>query len=64
VTLEEAVGLLEARAGKIGNTPKARRAAGRKQASGKAAKSAAKAKKPAAAAKSKPARRTKATAAE
>jgi DNA topoisomerase I len=62
VTLDEAIGLLEARAAKVGNAPKGRRAAGRKSASGKAAaKPAAKAKKPAAAAaKSKPARRTKA----
>jgi len=62
VTLEEAIGLLEARAAKVGNAPKGRRAAGRKTASGKVAeKSPVKAKKPAAAAaKSKPARRTKA----
>ncbi|MGH6727642.1 MAG: DNA topoisomerase, partial [Pseudolabrys sp.] len=62
VTLDEAIGLLEARAAKVGNAPKGRRAAGRKSATGKvAAKPAAKAKKPAAAAaKSKPARRTKA----
>jgi len=46
VTLEEAIGLLEARAAKMGNAPKARRAAGRKQASGKsAAKNTAKPKK-------------------
>ena len=69
VTLDEAIGLLEARAAKVGNAPKGRRAAGRKSASGKtAAKPAAKPKKPlaaaAAAAKSKPTRRTKATAAE
>jgi DNA topoisomerase I len=77
VTLEQAVGLLEARIAKGGGkrtkkakakeaaktdaAPKARRAAGRKKASGKAAISAAP--KPAAA-KAKPARRTKATAAE
>jgi DNA topoisomerase-1 len=62
ITLEEAVGLLEARAAKMGNAPKGRRAAGRKSASGKAEKKpAAKAKKPAAAAaKSKSARKTKA----
>jgi DNA topoisomerase-1 len=47
VTLEQAVGLLEARAAKMGNAPKARRAAGRKTASGKAPKAPAKAKKPA-----------------
>jgi DNA topoisomerase-1 len=52
VTLEEAVGLLEARAAKVGTTPKARRAAGRKQPSAKAGKTAA---KPAAKAKKKPA---------
>jgi DNA topoisomerase I len=77
VTLEQAVGLLEARIAKGGGkrtkkakakavaktdaAPKARRAAGRKKASGKAAISAAP--KPAPA-KAKPARRTKATAAE
>ena len=75
VTLDEAVVLLDARSAALGNSPKGRRAAGRKQPSGKAvanppAKSAAdakkaagasKAKKPAAiAAKAKPARRTKA----
>jgi DNA topoisomerase-1 len=62
ITLEEAVGLLEARAAKMGNAPKGRRAAGRMSASGKAEKKpAAKAKKPAAAAaKSKSARKTKA----
>ena len=67
VTLDEAVVLLDARTAAVGNTPKGRRAAGRKQGSGKkaAAKPAAKPKKPAAAAaaaaaKSKPARRTKA----
>jgi DNA topoisomerase-1 len=66
VTLDEAVVLLDARAAAVGNSPKGRRAAGRKTASGKAAaKPAAKPKKPAAAAaKSKSARRTKATAAE
>ncbi|MSO67708.1 MAG: type I DNA topoisomerase [Pseudolabrys sp.] len=72
VTLDEAIVLLDARAAMMGNSPKGRRAAGRKQASGKAAanpegratKPAAKAKKPAAAAKAKTARRTKATAAE
>ncbi|HEY6028892.1 MAG TPA: hypothetical protein VIV09_18545 [Pseudolabrys sp.] len=32
VTMEQAIGLLEARAAKIGNTPKGRRAAGRKNA--------------------------------
>ena len=35
VTLEQAIGLLEARAAKVGNAPKGRRAAGRKTASGK-----------------------------
>jgi DNA topoisomerase I len=67
VTLDEAIGLLEARAARVGNAPKGRRAAGRKSASGKKpAKTAAKPKKAvaAAAAKSKPVRRTKATAAE
>ena len=66
VTLEQAIGLIEARAAKVGNAPKGRRAAGRKTASGKkAASPVAKPKKPAiAAAKSKTARRTKATAAE
>jgi DNA topoisomerase I len=60
VTLEEAIGLLEARAAKMGNAPKARRAAGRKQASGKAAaKPAAKPKK-AVAAKAKSPRKAKA----
>ena len=53
VTLDQAVGLLEARAAKMGTAPKARRAAGRKTPSGKAAKApvakAAKPKKPAAA---------------
>ena len=38
VTLDQAIGLLEARAAKMGNPPKARRAAGRKTPSGKAAK--------------------------
>jgi DNA topoisomerase-1 len=70
VTLDEAIVLLDARAAMVGNTPKGRRAAGRKTASGKAAANpakkpaAAKPKKPAAAAKAKTARRTKATAAE
>ncbi len=66
VTLDEAVVLLDARAAAMGNSPKGRRAAGRKTASGKAAvKPAAKPKKPAAAAaKAKPVRRIKATAAE
>jgi len=45
VTLEQAVGLLDARAAKMGNAPKGRRAAGRKTASGKAAKAPAKPKK-------------------
>jgi DNA topoisomerase-1 len=65
VTLDEAIVLLDARAALVGNSPKGRRAAGRKQASGKAAaKPTAKPNKAAAAAKAKPARRTKATAAE
>jgi DNA topoisomerase-1 len=66
VTLDEAIVLLEARAAAMGNSPKGRRAAGRKTASGKAAaKPAAKPKKPAAAAaKAKPVRRIKVTAAE
>jgi DNA topoisomerase-1 len=68
VTLDEAIVLLDARAAMMGNSPKGRRAAGRKTASGKAAASpVAKPKKPkkaAAAATAKPARRTKATAAE
>ena len=73
VTLDEAVVLLDARAAMMGNSPKGRRAAGRKNASGKVAASpAAKPKKPASAkpkkaavaAHAKPARRTKATAAE
>ncbi|MGH6664390.1 MAG: topoisomerase C-terminal repeat-containing protein, partial [Pseudolabrys sp.] len=66
VTLDEAVVLLDARAAAMGNSPKGRRAAGRKSASGKAAaKPAAKPKKPAAAAaKAKPVRRIKVTAAE
>ena len=73
VTLDEAIVLLDARSAMMGNSPKGRRAAGRKNASGKAAPSpAAKPKKPAAAkpkkaavaANAKPARRTKATAAE
>ncbi len=37
VTLEQAIGLLEARAAKMGSGPKGRRAAGRKRASGKTA---------------------------
>ncbi len=50
VTLDEAVVLLDARAAMMGNSPKGRRAAGRKNASGKAAATpAAKPKKPAAA---------------
>jgi DNA topoisomerase-1 len=62
VSLDQAIVLLDVRAAALGNTP--RRAAGRKQASGKAAanppaKSAARAKK-APAAKAKPVRRTKA----
>ncbi len=64
VTLDEAIVLLDARAAAVGNSPKGRRAAGRKKASGKAtaAKPAAKPKKkPAAAA---PKRAPKATAAE
>jgi DNA topoisomerase-1 len=73
VTLDEAIVLLDARAAMMGNSPKGRRAAGRKTASGNAAAkpaaqpkkpAAAKAKKTAAAASAKPARRTKATAAE
>jgi DNA topoisomerase-1 len=73
VTLDEAVVLLDARAAMMGNSPKGRRAAGRKNASGKATASrAAKPKKPAAAkpkkaavaAHAKPTRRIKATAAE
>jgi DNA topoisomerase-1 len=74
VTLDEAVVLLDARSAMMGGSPKGRRAAGRKTASGKAAAAppakpkkpaAAKPKKPAAAAaNAKPARRTKATAAE
>ena len=64
MTLEEAVGLLEARIAKGGGLPKARRAAGRKQASGKkaAAPAAKPKKKPAAAAAAKQAQKT--TAAE
>ncbi len=53
VTLDEAVVLLDARAAMIGNSPKGRRAAGRKQASGKAAASPAAKPKKAAAAKPK-----------
>jgi DNA topoisomerase-1 len=66
VTLDEAIVLLDARAAMMGNSPKGRRAAGRKQGAGNkaAAKPAAKPKKPAAAVKAKTARRTKATAAE
>ncbi|HEX5211192.1 MAG TPA: type I DNA topoisomerase [Pseudolabrys sp.] len=70
ITLDEAVVLLDARAAMMGNSPKGRRAAGRKNASGKAAASpAAKPKKPAVAkpkkaaavaAHAKPARRVKA----
>jgi DNA topoisomerase I len=63
LTLDDAVGLLEARAAKVGNAPKARRAAGRKQAATakKKAKPAVNWKKPAAAAaKSKSARKTEA----
>ena len=73
VTLDEAVVLLDARAARMGNSPKGRRAAGRKKASGKAVASpaakpkkptAAKPKKAAVAAHAKPVRRIKATAAE
>src|SRR5476649_426072 len=77
VTLDEAVVLLDARAAMMGNSPKGRRAAGRKSAKAagtseakpdnRAKKPAAKAKKPAAAetaAKPKRARAPKATAAE
>ena len=64
VTLEQAIGLLEARAAKMGNAPKSRRVAGRKRVSGKAAASRAVKPKKAAAAKTKPARRAKVTAAE
>ena len=53
VTMEQAIGLLEARAAKMGNAPKARRAAGRKSPSGKAPKAAAKTKTKKAAAKTK-----------
>ncbi|HLA20887.1 MAG TPA: type I DNA topoisomerase [Pseudolabrys sp.] len=67
VTLDEAVVLLDARAAAVGNTPKGRRAAGRKQGAGKAAaKPDGRAKKPTAAkpkkvaaAKAKPARGAK-----
>jgi DNA topoisomerase-1 len=64
VTLDEAVVLLDARAAAVGNSPKGRRAAGRKQASGKApaAKPAAKLKKKLAG--GAPKRAPKATAAE
>ena len=73
VTLDQAIVLLDARAAMMGNSPKGRRAAGRKTASGKVAAApaakpkkpaAAKPKKAAAAAHAKPARRVKATAAE
>ncbi|MBI2714570.1 MAG: type I DNA topoisomerase [Rhizobiales bacterium] len=72
VTLDEAIVLLDARAAMMGNSPKGRRAAGRKQGSAKkaAANPDARAKKPAAAKPKKPAvaakapRRPKATAAE
>jgi len=64
VTLEQAIGVLEARAAKMGNAPKSRRVAGRKRVSGKAAASRAVKPKKAAAAKTKPARRAKVTAAE
>ena len=64
VTVEQAIGLLEARAAKMGNAPKSRRVAGRKRVSGKAAASRAVKPKKAAAAKTKPARRAKVTAAE
>ena len=64
VTLEQAIGLLEARAVKMGNAPKSRRVAGRKRVSGKAAASRAVKPKKAAAGKTKPARRAKVTAAE
>ncbi len=77
VTLDEAIVLLDARAAMMGNSPKGRRAAGRKQGAGKkaAATPTTKPKKPAAsgtkpkkasaaAANSKPVRRTKIAAAE
>jgi DNA topoisomerase I len=72
VTLDEAIVLLDARAAMMGNSPKGRRAAGRKQASGKAApnpegrakKPVAKPKKQVDAAKPKRVRVPKATAAE
>jgi DNA topoisomerase-1 len=74
VTLDEAIVLLDARAALVGNSPKGRRAAGRKTAKtagaseakpdSRAKKPAAKPKKPATAAKAKAPRRTKATAAE
>jgi DNA topoisomerase I len=75
VTLDEAIVLLDARVAAVGNSPKGRRAAGRKQGAGKKAVAApaAKPKKPAAtkpkkpaavAANSKSVRRTKAAAAE
>jgi len=60
ITLEEAVGLLEARAAKVGNAPKARRAAGRKRASGKAAAKGAANPKKAVAAKPKSQRKSRA----
>ena len=63
VTLQQAIGVLEARAAKMGNAPKSRRVAGRKRVSGKAAASRAVKPKKAAAAKAKPARRAKVTAA-
>jgi DNA topoisomerase-1 len=63
VTLEQAIGVLEARAAKMGNAPKGRRVAGRKRVSGKAAASRTVKPKKAAAAKAKPARRAKVTAA-
>ncbi len=74
VTLDEAIVLLDARAAMMGNSPKGRRAAGRKTAKAagaskakpdnRAKKAAAKPKKPAAAAKPKRSRGPKATAAE
>jgi len=62
VTLDQAVSLLDARAAKMGDAPKGRRAAGRKSAGKKAASPPLQPKKPVA--KAKPARRSKATAAE
>jgi DNA topoisomerase I len=66
VTLDEAIVLLDARAAMMGNSPKGRRAAGRKSASGgkKAAPTAAAKPKKAAAAKPKAPRQPKVTAAE